>query len=138
MRTTLLALLLLLPAAGVVNAAWCGKALSDLLRDVPQLATRADLGRFKRAVAQQMYAALAQIGLLGLPTVLFFVGLFSGALAVGDLLYLLLPSGVNLVIGLAFRKLEARVKAIPTATDELRRQRDAVVATWVSKPLPDW
>lgn len=138
MRTTLLTLMVALPAAGALNAAWCGAALAGLVREVPRIASTSDLERFKRVVARQMVAALVQIGLLGLPALLLLVGFAARALTPGDVVYLLVPSAVMLVIGLAFKPLEARVKTLPTADDELRRQRDAVVRTWLSKPLPDW
>ena len=85
-----------------------------------------------------MYAALAQIVILGLPPILYFVGIAKGSLRLGDVVYLLVPSALIFVVGQLFRKLETKVKNLPVADDELRRQRDAVVLTWVKKPLPDW
>ena len=138
MRTTLLALMVALPAAALVNAAWCSAALAAFAREIRTLASTADLERFKRVVAHQMYAALIQIALLGAPPILFAIGVFSHALGFADVVYILVPAAVIIVVGLAAKRLETRVRTIPTPDDELRRQRDAIVATWVKKPLPDW
>jgi hypothetical protein len=51
MRTTLLTLMVVLPTAGVLNAAWCGSALSAFARAVPRIASTSDLEQFKRVVA---------------------------------------------------------------------------------------
>ena len=138
MRTVFLALMLLLPAAGVVNAVICGSSLKAFLRDVSGLASTADVERFKRVVAGQMYAALVQIGILAVPPILYAVGLATGVLVPGDIVYILIPSAVIILVAQAFKKLESRVKAIPAADEELVSQRDAIVRTWMKKPLPDW
>jgi hypothetical protein len=138
MRTALLTLMVALPTVGVLNAAWCGSALSAFAKAVPRIASTSDLERFKRVVAHQMYAALAQLVLLGLPPVLYVAGVFTDALNPGDVVFILVPSAVIFIVAQLFRGLEARVKSTPTADDELRSQRDAVVRTWVRKPLPNW
>lgn len=138
MRTTFIALMVLLPGAGIVNAYFCGASLQALLRDLPGLASTADLERFKRVVAGQMYAALVQLVLLAVPPILYAVGLVRGVLVGGDIVYILIPSAVVILVAQTFKKLETRVKNIPAADAELARQRDAVVHTWLKKPLPDW
>lgn len=138
MRTTFIALMVLLPAAGVVNAYYCGASLRAFLRDVACLASAANLERFKRVVAGQMVAALVQLVLLAVPPILYAVGLARGVLVGGDIVYVLVPSAVVILVARTFKRLETRVKTIPAADAELARQRDAVVHTWLKKPLPDW
>lgn len=138
MRTTFITLMVLLPGAAIVNAYSCGTLLKTFLRDVSGLASSVDLERFKRVVAGQMYAALVQLALLAAPPILYAVGLATGALGVGDVVYILVPSAVVIVVAQLFKPLETRVKTIPASSDELARQRDAIVHTWMKKPLPDW
>jgi hypothetical protein len=85
-----------------------------------------------------MYAALVQLVLLGLPPLMYIAGVFTDVLNPGDVVFILVPSAVIFIVAQVFKPLETRVKNIPTANDELRRQRDAIVHTWVKKPLPDW
>jgi len=138
MRTAFIALMVLLPGAAIVNAYYCGTLLQAFLRNVSGLASSADLERFKRVVARQMYAALVQLALLAVPPILYAVGLVIGVLVPGDIVYILVPSAVVIVVAQLFKPLETRVKAIPAANGELARQRDEIVHTWMKKPLPDW
>jgi hypothetical protein len=137
-RTTFIALMVLLPGAAIVNACFCGASLQAFLRDVSGLASSADLERFKRVVAGQMYAALVQLVLLAVPPILYAVGLAKGVLVGGDIVYILVPSAVVILVAQTFKKLETRVKTIPATDADLARQRDAIVHTWMKKPLPDW
>ncbi len=138
MRTTFIALMVLLPGAGIANAFFCGTLLKSFVRDVSGLASSADLERFKRLVSGQMVAALVQLGLLAVPPILYAIGLARGVLLPGDVVYLLVPSAVVIVVAQLFKPLENRVKTIPASSDDLARQRDAIVHTWMKKPFPDW
>ena len=139
MRNELLLIILLLPAIGAVNAIWLGGELRRFLQEVPMLRSSADLERFERVVARQMYGALAQIIFIGGPFLLFWFGVYRGDLVVRDIaLFVLLPAAIIVVIGLAYRQVERRGKMIPAASPELEQQRDAIVRTWMQKPLPDW
>ena len=60
-----IALMVLLPGAGIANAFFCGTLLKCFVRDVSGLASSADLERFKRLVSGQMVAALVQLGIGG-------------------------------------------------------------------------
>lgn len=138
MRTQLLTLMVLLPTIGVVNSWWFAGELRRFLDQTSTLSSTIDLERFKQVVARQMYAALVQIFVLGSPLLLFFFGIYRGDIHPTDLLWIVVPSLVVMVLGFMYKGLESKVKGIPTGSDELARQRDAIVSTWNSKPFPDW
>jgi hypothetical protein len=138
MRQTLLLLILLLPALGILNAVWFGSELARFAREVLRLESSADVERFKEVVARQMYAALVQIVILAAPPILFFVGIVRRELFPADVLAIIVPAGVVIAVAALYKKVEQRVRAIPAADPELERQRDAVIHTWLKKPLPDW
>jgi len=138
MRQILIAVMLLLPGAGVVNALWFSGELKRFLEAVPMLVSPYHLEQYKRVVARQMVAALVQIVILALPPVAYFVGLALGALRLPDVLYVIVPSAVVLLVALMVRPTELRARTIPTADPELERQRDRIVEAWLTKPLPDW
>ncbi len=127
-----------LPALAVVNAFWFGTELKNFLSSTPRLESSHDLERFKTVVAHQMYAALIQIVLLATPPIVFFFGIFRGVLNPSDLLYIIGPSAVILIVAAMYRGHEKRAKSIPSADPELEQQRDAIIHTWLRKPLPDW
>jgi hypothetical protein len=127
-----------LPALAVVNAIWFGTELKNFLASTPSLASSHDLERFKTVVAHQMYAALVQIVLLATPPIVFFIGVFRKILSPSDILYIIGPSAVILIVAAMYRGQEKRAKTIPTSDPELEQQRDAIVHTWLRKPLPDW
>ena len=131
-------LMLLLPAAAVVNALVHGSQLRAFLHRTPSFDTYQNIVDFEKTVARQMYAALLQIVLLVAPGIVFVVGLVRGALAIGDVLFVILPSFVILALGVAFKHVENQVRSI-TATDPvLEERRDHIVRVWNSKPFPDW
>ena len=138
MRQTLIWIMLGFPAAAALSSFWFGSELQRFADEVKTFSSTADLERFKAVVARQMYAALAQVLLLGLPFVAYLVGLSNGALGVGDVSYVISPSMVILVLGLRYRKVEGAVRKTPAATPQLEDARDAIVRTWLKKPLPDW
>jgi len=43
-----------------------------------------------------------------------------------------------LAVAFAYKSVEKNAQSIPAADDELRRQRDAIIHTWLKKPVPDW
>lgn len=124
--------------AAVVNALYFGMELKRFTASTPMLASTHDLERFKVVVAHQMYAALGQIALLATPTFIYFVGVFTGVMAPSDLLYVLVPSAVILLLAAHYRGWEKQAKNLKTADPELTAQRDAIVSTWMKKPLPNW
>lgn len=137
-RTGYIALMLLLPAVAVVNALVHGSQLKAFLDRTPAFATYQDIVEFEKIAARQMYAALLQIALLALPGVVFVVGLIRGVLAAEDILYVVLPSFVILALGLAFKKVENKVRSIPVDDPILEERRDHIVMVWNTKPFPDW
>ncbi len=137
-RDLLLVGLLALPAAAVLNAAYFGVELRRFLRDTPRITGTHELERLKAVVARQMYAALAQIVLLAAPPILFGIGLVQGLLDPSEVLVVVVPAAAALLAGAAFKRTEAQVRSLPAADEHLAAQRDAIVRTWLRKPVPDW
>ncbi|HSN56286.1 MAG TPA: hypothetical protein VLT32_16590 [Candidatus Sulfomarinibacteraceae bacterium] len=137
-RIILLAAILTCFAAALLNALWFGLELRRFSKRTRILASTADLEEFKRVVGNQMRAALAQIGLLALPAVLFAVGLVLEEFEAGDILFIIVPSALVVVLAMVFRTWEVDVRSIRVVGPELAAERDAIVTTWRRKPLPDW
>jgi hypothetical protein len=137
-RIILLAAILTCFAAALLNALWFGLELRRFSKRTRILASTADLEEFKRVVGNQMRAALAQIGLLALPAVLFAVGLVLEEFEAGDILFIIVPSALVVVLAMVFRTWEVEVRSIRVVGPELAAERDAIVTTWRRKPLPDW
>ena len=125
-------------AAGVMNSIWFGLELKRFVDRTPVLASHLDMMRFKKVVSHQMHAALFQIVLLSAPIVIFITGMMFEFLTGSDILLVVVPSVIILIVGVIFRKLEMRAKTMPTASPEIGAERDAIVRTWLRKPLPDW
>jgi hypothetical protein len=137
-RIILLAAILTCFAAALLNGLWFGLELQRFSKRTRILASTADLEEFKRVVGNQMRAALAQIGLLALPAVLFAAGLVLEEFDAGDILFIIVPSALVVVLAMVFRTWEVEVRSIRVVGPELAAERDAIVTTWRRKPLPDW
>jgi hypothetical protein len=102
------------------------------------IASTVDIERMKAVVARQMYAALVQIVLLAAAPIAYVVGLARGELRPTDALYIIVPAAAVIVLSLGSKRVEARARALAAADEELARQRDRIVHTWMKKPFPDW
>ena len=138
MRSTFTLLMLLFPALAIVNAWWFGRELNTFLDATPAIASTADIERLKAVVKRQMFAALVQIPLLAAGPAIYFLGLLRQVLRPADVVFVIVPSAAVLALSLATRRVEAATRSRHTPDDELRRQRDAIVDTWLKKPFPDW
>jgi len=138
MRTLLLFLLVALPAAAAVNALLAASRLRQFAAEMKLIADDRQMGLYKAEVARQMYGALAQIVLLGLPLVVFFAGLMLGELHISDVGFVFVPAVLILGLALVLKRHETAMRSIPSATGELEREKLRVVETWLKKPLPDW
>ena len=137
-RNGYISVMLLLPAIAAVNAVVHGSQLKAFLQRTPAFDTYQNIVEFEKVVARQMYAALVQIALLVAPGIVFVVGLVRGVLAIGDLIYVVLPSFGILALGLAFKTIEHQVSSIPVPAPILADRRDHIVKVWNTKPFPDW
>jgi len=137
-RDLLLVALLALPAAAIANALVFGLELRRFARDTPEIGSTHDLERLKAVVGRQMYAALFQIALLAGPPILFGVGLVLGLLSPSDVLLVVLPAAAALLVAAAFKRAEVAVRSIPAVDEQLAAERDAIVRTWLRRPVPDW
>jgi fatty acid desaturase len=138
MRTVFLSLLVALPAVAAANALFAASRLRRFAAQVKLIADARQMQLYKEEVARQMYGALAQIVLLGLPLVLFFAGLMLGELEFTDVGFVFVPAVLILVLALVLKRHETTMRSIPTATEELEGERKRVVEIWLRKPLPDW
>ena len=102
MRETYRLLMLGFPVVALLNAWWFGRDLQDFVKRTPRIASTADIENMKAAVSRQMYAALAQIGLLAVGPIAYAVGLAKGALEPSDIVFIILPSAAVLLTGCGF------------------------------------
>jgi hypothetical protein len=137
-RTIYLAVILGFPVLAVLNALYFGSELRRFADRTPRLETPLEMTKYRRLVGRQMYAALLQLLLLAIPPIVFFYGLIHKILTVPDILFVVVPSAILIVIAQLNRRHEARIRTLPTATEQFAEERDAIVRTWVRKPLPDW
>ena len=138
MRTFFIFIVLVLPAAAAVNSIVHGTLLRKYAQQTPYFRTEQDISRFQKVVARQMYAAVAQMGLLMFPLAFYLLGVVTGNLTPRDLPLVIVPAFVILVLGYLFKKVEVAVRNIPATNKEIERKRDAVVTTWKKRALPDW
>jgi hypothetical protein len=138
MRSTYTFLMLFFPALALINSWWFGRELKGFVDATPAIQSSADLERMKAVVKRQMIAALGQILLLTAGPGIYAVGLYRHVLAPADVVYIIVPSALVLAAGVALKRVEVAARSLPAADDELRRQRDAIVGTWLHKPFPDW
>jgi hypothetical protein len=129
-----------LQIVGMLSGLVFGWQLQRFLSTTPSIDSWQAMERFKRVVAMQMYAALIQIGVLGLPGVLFVLGIMAGELRfLWDVLYLVVPAAGVVGVGFALKQIESRVRALPVSGDpEMQANFKHVVNTWINKPFPDW
>lgn len=137
-RTWVIALMLILPALGLINSLIAAGRLRSFLKRVPRLAVPAHLQALKKEVKVQMILALAQFPLLGLPSLLFMVDLWVLGGPLSDIVYAIGPSIVIFVVSKFIRKIEIQVQEMPAATRELDEERIKVVSVWGGQALPDW
>jgi len=106
--------------------------------ETPRIDSNRDLEKFKEVVRKQMYAALLQIVLMGLPILIFLYGAVTGLMRFGDILYVIIPNTVVIIVGKILRRIEKRAQSLPVSSPEMEKARDAIVYCWEKKPLPDW
>jgi len=138
MRNILITIMLACPALGLISAAICGLEMRAFLARTLRIENIQDMERLKRLVAWQMYFALAQFPILGLPPIAFMLGFVTHQLGILHIAYIVLPSLVVIAVSLgAIKPLETRVKALPV-DDAFYAEFQNVVDTWMNKPFPDW
>jgi len=138
LREILLGLIVGMPSVGIINSLIFGWQLRSYLSSSPRIESWQDLERFKRIVSAQMYAALAQIGFLIIPYPAFAYGVWVGELRLPvDLIFIIVPSAILVVVGMVFKQIEARAKALPAA-EEFREEYQRVIEVWIKQPLPKW
>jgi len=112
--------------------------LKRFMDETPRIDSNRDLEKFKDVVRKQMYAALLQIVLMGLPILIFLYGAVTGLMRFGDILYVIIPNAIVIVVGKVLRGIEKKAQSLPVSSPELEKARDDIVYCWEKKPLPDW
>lgn len=130
--------MLILPALGVINAIYHGRLLQHYVRNTKRIRDMAGLAQFQKLVAQQMYAALAQLVLMIIPMILYFIAIPTEILRFADIVYVMFPGGVLMAIGYHFKKVETQVYRIPALGEELDEQRLEIIKRWRTRAVPDW
>ena len=137
-RTVFLSLIVVLPILGAISAVYHGRALQRYVSKTKRIDDMAGLARFQQVVAQQMRAALIQLALLTTPLALYFIGILTDRLWLGDIAFVVIPAVVLLAIGYLFKKVEAQACRVPAVNEDLDEQRMAVIKRWKTSALPDW
>lgn len=137
-RAVFIALILLLPALGAVNAIFHGRLLQNYVRQTRRIQDLAGLARYQEVVGRQMHAALVQFGLLTTPVALYFVGILTDKLHLGDISFVIVPGALLMALAYHFKKVEAEACRIPALGEDLEEQRLAIIKTWKTRPLPNW
>ena len=137
-RSFIITLLVLFPSLALVSALYFVNLLKRFMEETPRIETGADMDAYRAVVKKQMYAALAQIVILGIPIVLFIIGTVTRTLRMGDLMYTIVPNAVVIMVSRFLRGVERKMHRLPASDLELERERDHVVAVWEKKALPDW
>jgi len=135
---TFITLLIAFPGAALLSAFVFMSMLKRFMDETPSIDTNRDLDKFKEVVRKQMYAALLQIVLMGLPILIFLYGAVTGLMRFGDILYVIIPNTVVIIVGKALRKIEKKAQSLPVSSPELEKARNDIVYCWEKKPLPDW
>lgn len=138
MLVPVLFVIAVLLALGAGNQIVMGMELVRFGRDTAAIRSSADLDEFKALARRQMKAALLQIVLLGMPVAIIVLAQISGLFGIRHIGMVIGASGINLVLGLLFKRAENRVQTLPVDDAGMQRERDRIVASWRTRPLPDF
>jgi hypothetical protein len=111
-------------------------ALNGFLGSTREIRDQASLNRFKSLARVQMYLALLVVVLMG-------TGLLAGLKLTSErgmsgLGVVILANLVTLGLGVYHKKIEARVRGLPSSPDAVAEEYRRVSETWVKKALPDF
>jgi hypothetical protein len=142
MRTTLLTIMVALPALAAIFMIVGTITYRRFRRNVPELRSRDDLRRLRSLAKLHMYLAL-----LVHPYVLFggvIVTWLIGRLVVKELgwvdllLFGVLPLIVPVVIAVKGESPARMAKSMPASNATLASERDRIVDVWLNRLFPDW
>ena len=112
--------------------------LLRLLKKIKVIATTDDLEEMKPFVARQMYAALLALPTLILPALIYIAGLVLKILYAADILFLIVPSGLVILIAQIYKIFERRAQNFEVTDPALEEEYLHIVKVWNRKPFPDW
>ncbi len=138
MRVQLIVLMLFASSLGIGMAIYLRSLLDTYLKRVVCVETERELEEFKQVVKTAMYASVGQMLLLFFPVVVYIVGLVGNALSLPDVLFVIIPSGTNLLLVVQVKRLEVRAQAVQVDNQELLQEFVRVVDTWKKQSLPNW
>lgn len=112
------------------------RQLRGFLAETRTIADTTSLERYKELVRGQMHLALVTIAVL-------LTGLGLGIALIRrhglwGLTVVLLVNAAVLGTGLYHKRLETRIRSLPTASSELDQAYQRISATWLKKALPDF
>lgn len=138
MRFQLIALMLFASALGIGVAVYLRSLLDTYLKRVVCIETARELEEFKQVVKTAMYASLGQMVFLFFPVVVYCIGLVGDELFLVDVLFVVIPSGVNLLLVVQVKRLESQAQSVSVDSQELLQEFIHVVDTWKKQSLPKW
>ena len=102
------------------------------------ITNQAELERFKHVVKIYMYVAIIQLGFFSLPVVIYFYGITQELFNLMDALFVVVPTGLSLLLWGDTKKYERRLQTIPVEGRDILEEYVYVVDTWRKRSLPDW
>lgn len=138
MRLQLIALMLCTSALGIGVAVYLRSLLDTYLKRVVCIETEREFEEFKQVVKTAMYAALGQMLFLFFPVIVYCIGLVGNQLSLLDVLFVVIPSGANLLLVVQVKRLESRAQSVRVDNQELLQDFIHVVDTWKNQSLPKW
>ena len=129
-------LFLLIYVVGAGVSLWSRGTLSRFLAATHAIEDTTTMERFKALARTQMHLALVMAGLLTSGMVVGLVLVAKYGLT--GLLVVILTNLAIVGLGMAHKKVETRVRALPTASEELATELRRVSETWEKKALPDF
>ena len=123
---------------GIINGIIAATGIKKYLATKPQIENPKAFERFKKMVRQQMFQALAQIGILGPMLIMGLYGLITIQFSGMQILLWLVYNGVIFGVGKWAKKFEDSARSLWTADEELKKSYEDVCQSWKRKALPDF
>lgn len=139
MRLQLIGLMLLASILGILLTLYLRSILERFKKSVVCIETEGHFEEFKKIAKTTMYGSLVQMVFLFLPLVTYLLGLAGSVLLFfPDVLFIVIPSGVYLLLLVRFKSLESQVQSMNIDSQELLQEFIHVVDIWKKQSLPKW
>lgn len=121
----------------LLTALVLGLDLKRCVANLQRLESPEQIGIYRRAVARQMYGALAVLALAVIAALVMVIGTALHLANPAEWLYVVAPGIVFAAVGIWNKSIERKAQAI-TAEGDYARQRDEIIRVWLKRPLPNW